>query len=175
MENENEFKVKGVIYSKEVQDIKGVKDPTQSYPKLNLTLEVMSKGYRRRGESEAYTSSTNLLVFECFNPRFEVEDFYKDDIVEIDFYIEGKEYVRKTGEKAGEKGLFNKNVITAIKQLDKQGTRDNKIDVTATSDTNELDLPNGHDDPFPDVPVNMGAIKVNDDMAIDDDSSGLPF
>ena len=174
MENENEFKVKGVILSIDRSVLHNKKDATITYPKIDLVLEVKSRGYQKRGDSEYYGGSTNLIKMECFNPRFDTEDFYKKDIVEIDFFIEGKEYVRTKEPRIGEKDLFNKNVITAIKQLDKQGTRDNKIDVTATSDTNELDLPNGHDEAFPDVPVNMGAIKVNDDMAIDD-SGDLPF
>ena len=171
MENENEFKVKGVIYSKVMETITGVKDPTQSYQKVLITLEVKSRGYQKRGETEFYGGSTNLLQFECFNPRFEVDDFYKDGIVEIAFFIEGKEYIRKKGDRIGEKGLFNKNVITAIKMLDKEGTRDNKIPVTAMSDIDTIGEPPKEKDVFSGEGTNMVPPIVDDDI----DNDPLPF
>jgi len=177
MTNENKFKIRGVVYSIDTETINGVKDPTQSYPKLKLTLEVKDKGYKKRGESEHFVTTTNLIIFECFNPRFETDIFCKGDIVEIDFFIEGKEFVRKTGNRAGEKDLFNKHVITSIKHVDLDTKIDfrggNKKKVSAMSDINKIGDP-PEDNPFPDVVTNMVRPKTDDDDD-DNDNDPLPF
>ena len=169
MQNENKFKVRGVIYSKNTETVQGKKDPTQSYQKLHLVLEVKEKGYKKRGEKDSFVTTTNLIKFECFSPRFDVANFYKLDPVEIDFYIEGKEYIKKQGDRKGEKMLFNKNVITDIRHVDIQVGSDNKVKMTALSDIDKIADPLG-DDPFPEVKTNMNPLKL--DLEDDDD---LPF
>ena len=171
MQNENKFKVRGVIYSKNTETVQGKKDPTQSYQKLHLVLEVKEKGYKKRGEKDSFVTTTNLIKFECFSPRFDVANFYKLDPVEIDFYIEGKEYIKKQGDRKGEKMLFNKNVITDIRHVDIQVGSDNKIKMTALSDIDKIADPLV-DDPFPEVKTNMNPLKIDTEDDYDDQ---LPF
>ena len=105
--------------------------------------------------------------------------FNKENIVEISFYIEGKEFTKKDGSK----GFFNKNVIIDMKHADKQVKKttkdsklsfedDNKIPVTAMSDIDKIAEP-PEENPFPDVVTNTNPVKIdaNDDMADDD----MPF
>jgi len=166
MNNENKFKVRGVIYSKHMETVQGVKDPTQSYQKLHLTLEVREKGYKKRGEKDSYVTTINLIKLECFAPRFDVSNFYRLDPVEISFYIEGKEFDKKDGTK----GLFNKNVITDIMHVDIDVKKDNKISVTSMSDIDTIaDPPELDNDPFAGVETNMNRVKI------DEENLDLPF
>ena len=168
MTNENKFKIKGVIYSKKLEIVAGVKDPAKTYQKLHIVLEVKEKGYKKRGDKDSFVSTTNLIKFECFSPRFDVENYYKLDPVEISFYIEGKEFVRKSGPNEGEKGLFNKNIITDIKHVDIDVKDDNKITITAMSDIDKIAEP-PEDNPFPEVKTNMNPLRI--DMGDDE----MPF
>jgi len=166
MTNENKFKVKGVIYSKRFETVAGVKDPAKTYQKLHIVLEVKEKGYKKRGDKDSFVSTTNLIKFECFSPRFDVDNYYKLDPVEISFYIEGKEFDKKDGTK----GLFNKNVITDIMHVDIDVKKDNKIPITSMSNIDTIaDPPEVEDDPFAGVDTNMNPLKIDED---DDD---LPF
>ena len=176
----NNFKIQGVLYAKDLMVIKGKKDPTKEYPKYTITLEVKSAGERNIGGQDKYITTTQLPQFEIFNPRFDMNSYYIGDEIEINFYLEGKEYVRKKGEQAGEKAIMSKNVIIDMKHADKQVNKtakdsklsfDNKIPVTAMSDIDKIGEP-PEDDPFPEVKTNMVKPKIDVD---DDDSDGLPF
>ena len=178
MTDENRFKIKGVIFSVGMQeDIRGTKDPTKTYRRFMLTLEVKSTGYKKRGDKQQYGQETHYIKFERFEPRFDTDLYNKEDPVEIDFYIEGKPYKKTKGDNKGEEALWNKNIITKIKHLDRQVAKtgnmdfqDNKITVTSMSDINTIgDPPKDLDDPFSEVKTNINPLKI--DIEEDD----LPF
>jgi len=141
MAQENYFTVRGTLYDKKSIDIPGKKDPTQTYKKVLLTLEVDSSGDRKRGDQTVFVTEKNLLKFEVFSPKFDIDSFMIKDFIEIRFFIEGKEYEIKDGDRKGQKGLVNRNIITFMKYADLDGGHSNhkgKITVDAMSDTKDL-------------------------------------
>ena len=167
---ENRFKLSGTLYGKEVETIAGKKDPTASYQKYLITLEVKIAGNRNIKGEEKWITTTQLPQFEVFNPRFDLEYYSVGDQVEIEFALEGKEYTRKKGEHAGEKAIMTKLSLLSIKHEDIQVKRDNKVKVTAMSDIDTIGNPL-EDNPFPDVKTNMNPLKID----IEEDDSDLPF
>jgi hypothetical protein len=115
---ENSHTIKGTIYAIETELIKGKKDPTQSYPKYTITLEVKTAGEVSKGGKDFYTTATQLPQFEWFNPKTDMEQYAIGDYVELRFYLAGKEFIRKTGDKVGQKGIMNKNIITFMRFAD---------------------------------------------------------
>lgn len=154
----NSLKLTGTIYDKKMETIAGKKDPSQTYSKYLITLEVESAGERKRGDKEVYSKNIDLILFEAFNPSFDVDSFCIKDQVEIQFYIQGKPYEIKRGDRAGQQGLMNKNIITRVAFADidtKNSNHRGKIKIDSMSDVNELptlktlipDFPEAGDDP----------------------------
>ena len=169
---ENRFKLSGTLYGKEVETIAGKKDPTASYQKYLITLEVKIAGNRNIKGEEKWITTTQLPQFEVFNPRFDLEYYSVGDQVEVEFALEGKEYTRKKGEHAGEKAIMTKLSLLSIKHEDIQTKKDNKVRVTAMSDIDKIaEPPIEFDDPFPEVKTNMSPLKID----IEEDDSDLPF
>ena len=140
---ENNHSVSGTIYSIKKEMVKGKKDPTQEYPKYIFVLENKSQGERNRGDNVQYVTDTNLIEFELFNPRFDFETFHVKDFIFIRFYIQGQEFTYQRGDRAGTKGLINRNIPTFIKYADLDGGHTNhkgKVKVDASTDVKELNV-----------------------------------
>ena len=107
----NEFKITGTIYNLEYNEIQGVKDPSAKYAKYLVTLEV--KKTKPKKDGVGIFTSTELPQFEAFGMN--LDEYSRGDLVEIRFYLSGKEYDNK---KTGKKGIFNKSVLTYIRHAD---------------------------------------------------------
>jgi hypothetical protein len=139
--SENNFSVTGTVYSKKTVPVTGKKDPTQQYLKHFITVEVQSAGERSRGDKTMYATDTQLIVFELFNPKFDVECYNITDLIFVRFYIEGKEFTYSKGPNEGQKGVINRNIPTFVKFADLDSGRDahkGKVTVDAMSDVKEL-------------------------------------
>lgn len=112
MAQENSFTIKGTIYKKETQTIIGKKDPSQTYEKTLLTLEVKSGREVKEGDKTNYRTTTNLPQIEFFG--INLDDYSQGDFVQVNFYLSGKEFTRKDGTK----GIITKPAGTYIKFAD---------------------------------------------------------
>lgn len=117
-EQNNKYSIKGTIYDKVKQVIAGKKDPTQSYDKFTITLEVTSTEERSTKEGTKFSTNTEFPQFEAFNPTFDVNSFIIGDFVEVWFYLSGKKFTYRSGERAGKEGIITRNPITYIKYAD---------------------------------------------------------
>ena len=109
MANDNSFSITGTIYKKEFTEVRGVKKPTETYAKHLITLEVTSSRTSTIQGKEKVFTSTQLPQFEFFG--INLDEFEKGDLVELRFYLQGKEYTKQNGEKA----IFTKPVGTFMK------------------------------------------------------------
>ena len=162
---ENNYPVTGTIYSIKKDEVTGKKDPTQKYNKYTFILEVKSAGDRNRGDKIQYTTDTQLIVFELFNPKFDFESFNVGDFIFVRFFIEGKEFTYSKGERAGQKGVINRNIPTFIKYADLDGghtAHKGKVKTDAMSSTDEL-------------PKRETVFVAPDPGADDDNVDELPF
>lgn len=170
---ENDFRLKGTLYAKDVRKWVGKKDPTKEGETHYYIVEVPTRKTWMDGEKERSITKTEFIKMKI--PwRMSPDDFEIKDQIEMGFYISGREYDKKDG--AG-KGWINENEITTIKHSERQGTRDNKIPfdnkipVTAMSDINAIsDAIDSDNDPFVGVKTNRNPVKIDED-----DSSDLPF
>ncbi len=132
----NEFSIKGTLYNKEYTEIQGKKDPTAKYAKYILTLEVKkSREITEKDGKKRYISSTQLPQFEAFG--INLDEFEINDFIEVRFYLSGKEYTKKNGDKA----IMTKPMVTYVKfaDLDEKGLRTSgKQPTAAMSNVNEL-------------------------------------
>jgi hypothetical protein len=146
----NNYPIKGTIYNIEVETIQGKKKPGETYQKYLITLEVKDsreityKDKKTEEDKTGYKAMMELPQFEWFNPKGDVTQFTIGDFVEIRFYLSGKEYTRRTGEKAGTKGIMTKNIITHMGFADipitgEHNNHKGKVKVDAMSDVEELD------------------------------------
>jgi hypothetical protein len=136
MANDNSFSITGTIYKKEFTEVKGVKKPTETYSKYLITLEVTSsRTYTIQGKEKVFTS-TQLPQFEFFG--INLDEFEKGDLVEVRFYLQGKEYTKQNGEKA----IFTKPVGTFMKFGDLDaGHKSHRGKIKIDSMSNADDLP----------------------------------
>lgn len=139
----NSYSITGVLHDVEKVQIRGKKDPTQTYDKYLFTLEVTSSGDRKRGDEVKFTTDTQFPQFEAFNLRgINPDDFQIGDLLEIRFFLEGKKFTRKSGDRAGQEGIMNKNVITFMKFGDLDGGYSNhKGKVTIDSPKEDVFVP----------------------------------
>lgn len=141
-EQNNSYSITGVLHDVEKQVIRGKKDVTQTFDKYLFTLEVTSSGERKRGNEVKYATDTQFPQFEAFNLRgINPDDFTIGDLLEIRFFLEGKKFTRKTGDRAGQEGIMNKNVITFIRFADLNAGHSNhkgKVNVNSMTNPEEL-------------------------------------
>jgi len=142
MKNQNnKYKIQGTIYDIKFDEITGRKDPTQTYRKYLITLEVTSSEERSGKDGTKFSTKTELPQFEAFNPGYDMDQFKIGDLVDIYFYMAGMEFTYKKGDKAGQKGIMSRSPITFIKHAVLDVQTDGKVDMTASSDINELNKP----------------------------------
>ena len=153
----NKYKIQGTIYAKKHEVITGKKDPTQSYDKYIITLEVTSSEERNTKDGTKYTTKTELPQFEAFNPKYDIEYFRIGDFVEIWFYMSGQKFTYKSGPKTGQDGIINRSPITFIKHAD-LGTNKSPAKVSNT-----------------DILERESVFITPDPGSSIDDDDGLPF
>lgn len=109
----NDYSIVGTIYKLDYQEILGVKDPSKTYQKYLVTLEVSKQKEYSRGESgKGYKTYTELPQFEAFGQ--DLSGYAVGDLVKINFSLSGKEYKKSDGSK----GIFCKNILTYIRNAD---------------------------------------------------------
>jgi len=142
-ETNNKYSIKGTIYDIKCDTIAGKKDPSQSYSKYLITLEVTSSEERNMKDGTKYVTKTEFPQFESFSPKYDIDSFMIGDYCEIRFYLSGQKFTYKTGANAGKEGIMTKNSITFMKHADLGSDQPrqsgNKVNVTAMSDTRELE------------------------------------
>jgi len=102
-EQNNKYKIQGTIYDKKFDEITGKKDPTQTYRKYVITLEVTSSEERNGKDGTRFSTKTELPQFEAFNPGYDMDDFKIGDLVDIYFYMAGMEFTYKKGDRQDRK------------------------------------------------------------------------
>lgn len=142
-ETNNKYPIKGTIYEKKMIPVKGTKDPTQIYNKYIITLEVTSSEERNVKDGTKYMTQTEFPQFEAFAPKFDMDSFNIGDFVEIRFFLSRKKFTYKHGDRKGEEGWIQSHPITWMKFADLGSDQPrqsgNKVNVTAMSDTRELE------------------------------------
>lgn len=112
----NDYSIFGTIYHLDFQKIQGKKDPSKTYAKYLVTLEVTKKKEYSRGDAgKGYKTYTELPQFEAFGQ--DLSNYAVGDPVKINFYLSGKEYKKSDGTK----GIFGKNILTYIRHSDLDG------------------------------------------------------
>ena len=91
--------IKGTIYYIRSESVKGKKDPTATYTKYLLGIEIPGK-------------FTNFHEFEAFEQDLSM--YAKQDFVEIDYELKGFRYKKEDGTEK----IINKSSITGIKYAD---------------------------------------------------------
>jgi hypothetical protein len=138
--------------------IVGKKDPSQTYNKYLITLEVTSSEERNVKEGTKYITKTEFPQFESFAPKYDIDSFMIGDLVDLRFYVSGQKFTYKQGANAGKEGIMTKNIVTFIKHsdLDSGDARksNNKVEMKSLTDTQELAKtfrqPDPDEEQFPD-------------------------
>jgi hypothetical protein len=141
----NDYSIIGTIYLLDYQSIPGKKDPSKTYSKYLVTLEVSKQKEYSRGEAgKGYKTYTEFPQFEAFNQ--DLSNFAVGDLVKINFSLSGKEYKKSDGSK----GIFCKNILNYIRFSDIEGNSVSKPRTSTNANSNMADdyieLPDPHDD-----------------------------
>ena len=151
--NDNSHVIKGTIFAKKFTEIKGVKDPTQTYPKYVLTLEVSTSREIKKEGKDYFITSTTFPQLEAFG--INLDSFDIGDLVECRFFLQGRKY-----QKDGQEKIMTKAMIQHIKFADLDGGHSNhkgKVNVDSMTNPKELDVfvvpdPGADNDEFKDLP-----------------------
>jgi hypothetical protein len=114
----NKYSIKGTIYDKKCDTVTGKKDPTQTYNKYLITLEVTSSEERNVKDGTKYITKTEFPQFESFAPKYDIDSFMIGDYVDLRFYLSGQKFTYKQGVNAGKEGIMTKNIVTFLKHAD---------------------------------------------------------
>jgi hypothetical protein len=152
--SENSFSTKGILYEKPVRTIPNTKKPTEPpYEFKSIRLEIKTP-YTTKSKtgSEEYHVKTTIPEFQLAK-WMNIDEFSIGDFIDVRFSIEGK----KVNDSWWKTELRANYIKFADLDNGKPRPNKNKIEVTAMSDTRDLDI-------F--QPPDPGA---------DDDNQPLPF
>jgi hypothetical protein len=133
---ENIKKDTGIVHSKPTNEWT---DPKTGEKKIfqSLVIEIkLSKNFKDKDGKERFVTKNNLMKFDTYG--IDIDPFDIEDLIDVSYFIEGKEYLRKD---TGMPDVINKLKATYIKHADLDRGHSNhkgKVKVDSTTNPSEL-------------------------------------
>jgi hypothetical protein len=145
------FKIKGIVYSKPIDVRKGKKDPTKSYEFRSIVIEtkVTNEFIKVIDDKQIKQRVTKpkLLKFDL-SDGMNIDEFEVRDPIEISFFLDGNEYTDVNGMNQ----IITKPKASFIKFIDIEGVpkrERTKEDITFAPPSQVSDDDNTDDAPLP--------------------------